>query len=397
MKIVIHDCPGHPFQVQLSRSLAKKGYEVIHIYSCLEKTKGNLVKSKTDPLSFNIIGIQISQQYKKYSFIKRRFQEIEYGKLLAAEIIKIKPDVVISSNNPLDSQMLLIKACEANNIKFIFWLQDIYSIAIKKVLKQKFFFLGSIIGNYYISKEIKMLKKSQAVIAITEDFEPILKKWGIKNDKIYIMPNWATLDELPRIPKINEWSLNNSLSNKIVLLYSGTLGFKHNPSILLELAKKYRNNHLIVVVIISEGPAINWLKRESNSLNLNNILFFDFLPYEKLPYINGTADILISILEPSAGIYSVPSKVLTYLCAGRPILLSVPKENLISKIVTTSNSGFVANPSDIFDFLNKSSILINDRLLSTKMGNNARNYAEKYFDINTITKHFEYIINNIGD
>ena len=33
MKILIHDYAGHPFQVQFSRSLAKRGYDVLHVFS----------------------------------------------------------------------------------------------------------------------------------------------------------------------------------------------------------------------------------------------------------------------------------------------------------------------------------------------------------------------------
>ena len=32
MKIIVHDYAGHPFQVQLSRRLASRGHEVLHLY-----------------------------------------------------------------------------------------------------------------------------------------------------------------------------------------------------------------------------------------------------------------------------------------------------------------------------------------------------------------------------
>ena len=33
LRIAVHDYSGHPFQVQLSRALAERGHEVLHLYS----------------------------------------------------------------------------------------------------------------------------------------------------------------------------------------------------------------------------------------------------------------------------------------------------------------------------------------------------------------------------
>ena len=45
MRILVHDYAGHPFQVQLSRELARRGHEVRHAYaSALQTPRGELVK-----------------------------------------------------------------------------------------------------------------------------------------------------------------------------------------------------------------------------------------------------------------------------------------------------------------------------------------------------------------
>ena len=66
---------------------------------------------------------------------------------------------------------------------------------------------------------------------------------------------------------------------------------------------------------------------------LVNLILIDFQPFERMPDNMASAGILISILEPEAGVYSVPSKVQTYLCGKKLLLLSVPVDNLIAQIV----------------------------------------------------------------
>jgi glycosyltransferase involved in cell wall biosynthesis len=177
-------------------------------------------------------------------------------------------------------------------------------------------------------------------------------------------------------------------------MYSGTLGMKHNPEILLNVALHYQHNNEVRVVIISEGIGAEWLKSKKDEFKLNNLLIIDFQPFNLLPMILSTADVFIAILEPSAGIFSVPSKVLTYLCFKRPILMAVPAENLSAKIVSMYNLGSVVHPANLELIMFEMDKLIKDSSLKKKMGENALNYAKKHFNINRICDLFEGIVRN---
>jgi hypothetical protein len=124
----------------------------------------------SDGDNFSCRAITLSRPFEKYKFSKRIFQEIEYGNLLVKEVEKFKPDILISANNPLDPQRILLKYCKKNNIKFIFWLQDVYGYAINKLLNKKLSIVGRAIGSYYIRSELSMLRQSDRIIIISEDF-----------------------------------------------------------------------------------------------------------------------------------------------------------------------------------------------------------------------------------
>ena len=104
-----------------------------------------------------------------------------------------------------------------------------------------------------------MLRDSDHVVVIAEDFQPIIEGWGVSQDKITVIPNWAALDEMPVRTKINHWSLESKLDNKFCFLYTGSMGLKHNPALLLQLAKHYEENEAICIVVISEGLGAQWL------------------------------------------------------------------------------------------------------------------------------------------
>jgi len=398
MRILIHDYSGHPFQVQLSRTLAKRNHKVLHIYcSSFQTPRGTVQKLDTDSDNFSCRAIELSQPFEKYKFTKRIFQEIEYGNLLVKEVDKFKPDILISANNPLDPQRILLKYCRKNKIKFIFWLQDIYGYAINKLLTRKLSLVGRVIGLYYMRSEMSMLRKSDRIIIISEDFYNILLGAKIPENKIKLIHNWAPLEELKMQDKDNIWSREHELHDKLCIVYTGTLGLKHNPELLVDIALALRDQSHIRIVVVSEGLGADFVKKKKEEYKLDNLIVLDFQPFELIPEVMGTADILIAILDRDAGIYSVPSKVLTYHCAGRPLLLSVPKENLSARLVEELETGIVVPPNENGRFLDAVKKLIGDGGLRERYGQHARRYAESTFDIEKITDKFEKIFKEMGE
>ena len=392
MHIVVHDYVAHPFQLQLSRELARRGHTVHHLYSGSFQGPKGVLDGDASCDSLNIEAVFLPSPFKKYSFIRRRFQEVSYGKLVAKRIRELRPDVVISTNTPTEAQAQIEKRSREISAKFIIWVQDIYSLAARRLLRKRVRIVGELVGRYYIKLEQRLLAKSDEIILITEDFLPIFQSWHIADDKMHVIPNWATLAEMPSLPKVNAWSQEYGVADKFCFLYSGTLGLKHNPDLLLQLALHFQDDDDIRIVVISEGLGADWLNDKKRQLGLDNLLLLDFQPYERLAQVLAAGDVLVTILDLDAGVFSVPSKVLTYFCAERPLLLAVPPENLSAKIVTKIEAGLVISPSNVQGFLEAATELFLDAELRQVNGLNARRYAEENFDIRHICDQFERII-----
>ncbi len=393
MRIMLHDFSGHPFQIQLSRSLAKRGHSVSHRYcGSLVGPQGAITKSVDDPETFDISPVSIDGTLDRQSLAKRRLQEIEYGRKLVHEFHSISPDVVISANTPLDAQKQLLRACKKRNTKFIFWLQDLIGVGTHRVLRKKWIGLGAAVGRHFVQFEADLLRQSDAVIGIAHSFENILRQYRVAEEGIHTIENWADLTEIEPRPQDNQWTVDQALADKICLVYSGTLGMKHNPELLLRLAVNFRTNSSVRVVVISEGSGRNWLEEKKHHLSLDNLILLDYQPFDQLSNVFGSATVLLAILEPDAGVFSVPSKVLSYHCAHRPLLLAVPTENLAADIVARERSGLVVDPDDIDGFIKAADRLINDEELRSNLADNASRYAHDHFDIEPITDRFLKVI-----
>ena len=108
-----------------------------------------------------------------------------------------------------------------------------------------------------------------------------------------------------------------------------------------------------------------------------------------MPEVLAAADVLMAVLEPDAGVFSVPSKILTYHCAGRPILAAIAAENLAARIVTRAGSGICVGPDKAPDFVDAAVKLRESSATRQNFSAAARRYAENHFDILQIADRFE--------
>lgn len=396
MRILVHDYCGHPFQIQLSRTLAARGHTTLHLYSAsLQTPHGNLsvLPNPTSTItdSLQICGISLPSNINKYSPLKRYAQEFIYARLLAKEIALFKPDIVLSSNTPLAIQQRALKATKKSGGRFIFWLQDLLGIGIANLVTNKIPFMGKIIARYFINLECRLIEQSDALVSITEDFCVHLRRKSITLPPTKVITNWAPLAELPTVPKKNPWSERHGFSDGFNFVYSGTLGLKHNTDLLLTLAQTIEKMESSRLIVFSEGLGAHFLRERKKALNLTSLHLFDYVPFHELPLSLASADILIAILGREAGAFSVPSKVTSYYCACRAILLAVPRENLAAQITVTNELGIVVEPDDTEGFCRAALALAADAERRTIIASNARRYAEQTFDIQSITSLFEEV------
>ncbi len=396
MKILINDHCGHPFQVQLSRKLAARGYHVLHTFTAeLTTPRGALVRQSVDPVTFEIAPLNLGEEFNRYGLFERLRQEYQLGHLIKKKIVDFEPDVVITSNTPLFTLQVISRTCQRQKIAWVYWVQDLLGFGIKVNLNKKLSVIGSLIGEYFIRLERQLLRSSDAIVVITEDFLPACDRAGVSRERVSVVHNWAPLQELPVLPKQNTWAQAHGVAHTFNFLYSGTLGMKHNPGLLVALAQQFKCEPAVKVIVASEGIGADYLRQKKEELTLDNLVLLPFQPYHKLPQMLASADVLVALLEPDAGVFAVPSKVLTYLCAGRPLLLAVPLENLAARIVTEHGAGKVVPPNNPEAFVKAAWTLYDNAGLRKAMAVRGRAYAEEHFDIEQIADKFEAIINRV--
>jgi glycosyltransferase involved in cell wall biosynthesis len=394
MRLIVHDYSGHPFQVQLSRELARRGHEVRHLHCTSYTTgKGAVVVKPHDPATFQVEAIDLGEEFDKYRYVRRVRQERRYAARFREQIDLTGVDAMLCCNVPLLALDQVQRDVARAGVPFVFWQQDVYSLAMRDAAQQVPL-VGGPLGQRFVRIEQRILRESQAVVTISPDFVELLLEWGVAPERLHVVENWAPLEDLPVVPQSNDWAAGHDLGARPVVLYAGTLGMKHDPSLLITLAEALGGDADLVVV--SEGQGADWLRREAAARRIEHLRLLPFQPMEALPKVLATADVLVALLEPGAGAFSVPSKVLTYHCAGRALLAAVPSENLAARIIHRAGSGVVVAPGDHAALTRAARDLVEDPDLRTRLGAAGREYAEATFDIERIGDRFEQVLADAG-
>jgi len=390
MRIAVHDYAGHPGQLQLSRALARRGHVVRHFYFGGDPgPKGATTRTHDDPDTFSIEAISIRRPYSKGSLPRRLIQDAEYGRMADRAISAFTPELVVSSNTPLFAQGAIQAGAEKLGAPFILWLQDIFSVAVDRMLRTRLFGALCVAAPAFKRMEAAQLSRSDEIILISDDFKAEIAALGVRRAAFHTIPNWGALADIPLRPKANDWALANGLADKFVFLYAGTLGLKHDPELLLGLADHFAHVPEVRVVVAASGVSAEWLRERCRGEPRPNLTMLDLQPMSIFPDMLGAADVVLGLLEKDAGEFSVPSKVLSYLCAGRPILLSAPTRNLAARTVARAAAGVVTEAGERAAFLDAATDLYADHDLRTRSAAAGRRYAEIHFDIDTVSRRFE--------
>jgi colanic acid biosynthesis glycosyl transferase WcaI len=390
MRILVHDYSGHPFQVELSSELARRGHDVTHSYcAAYVSGKGKL----DDPASaVEVEAIGRGEVVDKLAFRKRIVQELRFGVQLARQVRRRRPDVVMVANTPVPTMVLLAAYLRLRRIPLVLWHQDVQGIAIQSFAGAKLGKAFRIVAGVIGRGERWVARRSKAVVVIADSFVDVHRAWGTA-EKTTVIPNWAPLAEIVPTPRDNAWARRQGIAHQPSLVYSGTLGLKHNPALLVGLARRVRDAGVPVhLTVVSEGPAIDVLRAEAERLDVP-ITLLPFQPYEQLPEVLGSGDVLVVLLDASAGAFSVPSKTLSYLCAGRPVLGLMPAENLAATLVAEVD-GCVLPPVEaaLPEAGSWVASVLKDSQRRDELGRKARALAEREFALDRCATRFEEIL-----
>ncbi len=306
-----------------------------------------------------------------------------------------KRDVLFLRTPPLQ---LGIPACLAGRLrgsKTLVNVQDIHpDLAIEAgILKNR---LGIALAR---ALEKFVYRTAGKIVVISDGFKANLAAKGVPPEKIEVIPNWVDTEFIKPMPKDNPVARRLGLADRFVVMYSGTISISSNRALecVLEAAARIQDDsgRKPLFVIVGEGLERDNIMRKAADLGLDNVQFFPLQPYEDLPALLASSDVLLVPLDPSKSALSVPSKLYNFMAAGRPILGFVPESSEVARLIRRTGCGVVAEPGSPDGLTGALVPLMASPGKREELGRRARAFVEENFSAGIILRKYDKLIGSM--
>ncbi|WP_300383991.1 glycosyltransferase family 4 protein, partial [Clostridium sp.] len=178
-----------------------------------------------------------------------------------------------------------------------------------------------------------------------------------------------------------------------VIVYGGNLGKPQGIDFLLEVLESNKNNNDIYFLIVGAGTEYNKI---SNWINLNspkNCLLYSMLPKNDYDNLIKACDIGLILLDNRFTIPNFPSRLLSYMEIGIPVIAATDKNTDLGLIIKSGEFGYWCESGNLNEFNELLVRISNNKDLLTGIGNSGRAYLEKNY---TVKISADIILNRVG-
>lgn len=260
----------------------------------------------------------------------------------------------------------------------------------------------SIIYRYFRNKEKKLYTVSDKIGCMSEaNVEYILKhnlevkkRNGIERKQngksiVEVCPNCIeTIDVV--ISKEERTKIRkkyNIPQDKIVFIYGGNLGQPQGIEFMLKCLHSQKENNKAFFLIVGNGTEYSRVKRYMEKYKPPNIALYQWIPQNEYEKVVAVCDVGMIFLDHRFTIPNFPSRLLSYMQAGLPVLAVTDLVTDVGKVIVENGFGWWCDSNNINTFNN----MVNEACTAERdiMGKRAWNFLRENY---TVEKSYKIIL-----
>lgn len=386
-----------PFASDLAAGLRKRGHDVTVVAGIPHYPQWAEANdwSAYDAASLHDLGIQIIRKRhmipRKHSLLRRTAMELSFG-LRAARADVADADLVfcISPSLIATAAVLFGERLRRRRRPVVVWVQDLYGMGVAGAA-------GADTGaaKMATTMESRILGAATALAAIHDKFKAqLVDQMHIDPAAIAVFRNWSRQEPIPAAGRAEAlqrlgWQ---SLTERTIVVHAGSMGAKQGlDNVVRAAALADGQSEPVTFVLLGDGTQRPILEELAGTTR--SIRFVDVLDTESFGYALRAADVLLVNQQDSAADMCVPSKLLSYYSAGRPVVAAVNPEGITADEIRESRAGVAVPAGDPKRLLDEVTALAHDQQAREDMGEAGRRFVQREFDrASTIDAMSEWLI-----
>jgi len=271
---------------------------------------------------------------------KRGLYEGTFGLNVLRQRLPFRADVVLAVVPSLAGAAVASVVAHRSNARFVVWVQDLMGCAARQT---------GISGGKRVAAatgriEAAVLRRAHSVVVLNQAFRRYVEDLGIAPDRVVDVPNWSHVPP----PSSDRVQMRRQLGwgdDVLIALHAGNMGLKQSLENVVEAARLASVHHPNVRFVLM-GDGSQRAKLETLARHVETVEFRPPVPDESFTDVLAAADVLVVNESPSVVDMSLPSKVSSYLTAGRPIIAATNVQSGTAAQIRLAGSGDVIAPGD---------------------------------------------------
>jgi colanic acid biosynthesis glycosyl transferase WcaI len=241
-------------------------------------------------------------------------------------------------------------------------------------------------------------RKADRVVCLCQPFIEKLSLRGIDRSKLVLIPDWGDVERVYPIPDATKFrKANGFTAAQFLVMHTGNMGKKQDLITVVRAAESSQNVPGLMWVLVGNGEERVAIEAAIAQRSLKNIRTLPLQPVEMMAEMYSAADVLL-LHQKAAVIDSVmPSKLLTYMAAGRSVLAAASQHSETARSVERAECGVIVPPEDPSALVNAVLSLRDNPTQRRKLGVSGRSYVQQHFTKEKILHEYDLLFSRYVD
>lgn len=209
----------------------------------------------------------------------------------------------------------------------------------------------------------------------------------IPREKLGLCPNAIEIHDIPLTDE-EKLQLRRSYglpTDRKILLYGGNVGKPQGVDFILRCLHKLKDREDLSVLVVGSGTDFSRLERYREEAKQDNLYLLKEISPADFDTLTVCCDVGMVFLDHRFTIPNIPSRILSYLQAGIPVLTATDPVTDLRQITTENGFGLCCDSVDENAFIHTLDCLLRSDLAA--MGEKGRVYLQQEYDVNKVCEH----------
>jgi glycosyltransferase involved in cell wall biosynthesis len=298
--------------------------------------------------------------------------------------------VMISTSPPVVAGLAAGLAARLRRTSFIYHCQDLHpEVALYSRRLQP-----GLVYRLLRRLDTGNCRRASKVVVLSEDMKTTLRERGIRVDgHVEIVNNFAlgggsgatVPAELAKRPGVFR------------IMFAGNIGRFQRLEYLIEIARLLPDDGRVEFMFLGDGAAKRQLMTHADAMLGSTVKFVGHVAIDMVGAALDTADLCVVSLSPDIYRVAYPSKTMSYLCAGKPLLVVVEENSELSHFVRTEAVGLVVSGESAAAAVSSIVELIDHPEQVRAMSRRARQLGQRLFTDSVVLLRWRQLFREVAE